>query len=362
MHQSETIASADQSLRRTTVRWRSAFLLRFPAIAMASLLMYISNSTIQAQGDWDVGLSAGISNYIGDIGDGTGPGRAFIWDLQELKSRPALGVFVRRKLDASGLWHIRTDVSKIHIAGSDKNTQYAPRRGRNLHFRNRMVELSLRMERDFFQAPLKWGRQRRAMITIRGFVGVARLNHNPQAQLDTGNVMYAEFSSQFGFNPERWYDLAPLQTEGVAYETSITTIPFGLMAVIVGPGRRGINDFYLSAELGVRWTNSDYLDDISSFYVNPAQLEGIGAALSSQANQTVLDEAGPDAGSMSAHSFIEDVPVIRGNPSNDDWYGTLMVSFGKVIQPRGNTFRRNRSRYGKTYKVRRSSNRRRNRF
>ncbi|RPG80281.1 MAG: hypothetical protein CBC74_005970 [Crocinitomicaceae bacterium TMED114] len=362
MLQRETIASALQTHAQKAVRWRSAFPLRCHAIAMAALFMFSSNSTIKAQGDWDVGLSAGMSNYIGDIGDGTGPGRAFIWDLQELKSRPAFGVFVRRKLDPSGLWHIRSDFSKIHIAGSDKNTQYAPRRGRNLHFRNRMVELSLRLERDLFQAPLTLARQRRAMITIRGFVGVARLYHNPQAQLDTGNVMYAEFSNQFRFDPNRWYDLAPLQTEGVAYETSITTIPFGFMAVIAGQRRGGIHDFYLSLELGVRWTNSDYLDDISSFYADPAQMVGIGAALSSQANQAVLDEAGASAGSLSAHSFIEDAPVIRGNPTNDDWYGTFMVSFGKVIQPRGNTFRRSRSQYRNIRKVRRSPNRRRTRY
>ena len=84
------------------------------------------------------------------------------------------------------------------------------------------------------------------------------------------------------------------------------------MAVIAGQRRGGINDFYLSVELGLRWTNSDYLDDISSFYADPAQMVGIGAALSSQANQAVLDEAGPNAGSLTAHSFIEEVPVIEG--------------------------------------------------
>ena len=156
MHQRETLASALHTHAPKAVRWSSAFLLHFHAIALATLLMFSPNSATNAQGDWDVGISGGISNYIGDIGDGTGPGRAFIWDLQELKSRPAFGVFVRRKLDPSGLWHIRSDFSKIHIAGSDKNTQYAPRRGRNLHFRNRMVELSIRMERDLFQAPLTW--------------------------------------------------------------------------------------------------------------------------------------------------------------------------------------------------------------
>jgi hypothetical protein len=362
MKRKKTTSLALRFKARFSGQGRTSILLSAHAMAILTFLVGIPGSHARAQGDWDIGLSAGTSNYIGDIGDGKGPGRAFIWDLQELKSRPALGIFVRRKLDQSGLWHLRSDFTKIHIAGSDKNTQYAPRKGRNLHFRNRMFEVSLRLERDLFQAPLTWARQRRARMTIRGFVGMARLNHNPQAQLDPGNRMYDDFSSQFGFDPDRWYDLAQFQTEGVAYETSLTTIPFGLMALITGQKRGGINDFYLSLELGVRWTNSDYLDDISSFYADPAQMVGIGAALSSQSNQAVLDDAGPQAGSLTAHSFIEDVPVIRGNPTNDDWYGTLMVSFGKVIHQGGYHFSRNRSRYGNKRKIRRSPNRRRMRY
>ncbi len=362
MNQMENLTSPLRFKVRFARRWRPLILVHIHSMAMLTFLFGMPDSPASAQGNWDIGLSAGISNYIGDIGDGTGPGRAFIWDLQELKSRPALGVFVRRKLDQSGLWHIRSDFNKIHIAGSDKNTQYAPRRGRNLHFRNRMIEVSLRMERDLFQAPLTWARQRRARVTVRGFLGVARLHHNPQAQLDPGNRLYAQFSSQFGFDPDRWYDLAPFQTEGVAYETSITTIPFGLMALIAGQKRGGVTDFYLSLEMGVRWTNSDYLDDISSFYADPSQMEGVGAALSSQSNQAVLDDAGPDAGSLSAHSFIQDAPVIRGNPTNDDWYGTIMVSFGKVVNQRNHYFSRNRSRYGNKRRIKRSPNRRRMRY
>jgi hypothetical protein len=134
------------------------------------------------------------------------------------------------------------------------------------------------------------------------------------------------------------------------------------MALIAGQKRGGVTDFYLSLEMGVRWTNSDYLDDISSFYADPSQMEGVGAALSSQSNQAVLDDAGPDAGSLSAHSFIQDAPVIRGNQTNDDWYGTIMVSFGKVVNQRNHYFSRNRSRYGNKRRIKRSPNRRRMRY
>ena len=321
--------------------------VHIPTIGLGLLLLFTSPASLSGQGDWDIGFTAGMANYMGDIGDGKVSAREFVWDLQELQTRPAFGAFARKKIDQDGLWHVRVDLSRIHIAGHDKDTEYAPRRGRNLHFRNHMTEVSIRMERDLFQKPLVWARQRRAMMTIRGFVGIARLEHNPQAQLDQNNRFYDQFSSQTGFNPDQWYDLAPLQTENEAYETTLTTIPFGLSAVVAGQKKGGATDFYLSMELGIRYTGNDYLDDISSFYADPAQMEGIGAALSSQSNQEVLDAAGPEAGSLTAHSYIgEDIDVIRGNPVNKDWYGTLVVSFGKVLNGRSNSFNRSRSRYG----------------
>ena len=320
--------------------------VHLPAIGLGLLLLFLPPATASAQGDWDLGFTAGMSNYMGDIGDGKVSAREFVWDLQELQTKPAFGVFARKKIDQDGLWHVRGDLSRIHIAGQDEDTEYAPRRGRNLHFRNHMTEVSIRMERDLFQKPIMWARQRRAMVTVRGFVGIARLKHNPQAQLAENNRFYDQFSSQTGFNPDQWYDLAPLQTEGKTYETTLTTIPFGLSAVVAGQKKGGATDFYLSMELGIRYTGHDYLDDISSFYADPAQMEGIGAALSSQSNQEILDEAGPEAGSLTAHSYIgEDIDVIRGNPVNDDWYGTLVVSFGKVLNGHSNSFNRSRSRY-----------------
>lgn len=301
------------------------------------------------QGMWDVGLTAGAANYMGDIGDGNTSRRDFIWDLQEIRTRPAIGVFARRKLDRDGLWHLRGDFSHIQISGHDKHTNYAARRGRNLHFRNRMVEASIRIERDLLQKPLVWARQRRAMLTVRGFVGLARLNHNPEAQVDAQNPAFQQLVEAGVTSLGEWHSLPELQTEGVDYtdQLSLNTVPFGISAIITGQKKGGANDFYVGIELGFRITDTDYLDDISSFYSDPTEMSPLGAALSSQSNEAVLAEAGPGAGSLTAHSYIgEDIAVIRGNPANDDAYGTLVVSFGKVLNGRSQSFNRNRRAYG----------------
>ena len=83
---------------------------RWSATLTLVIATLLSNPiSLSAQGNWDVGLSAGVANYMGDIGDGAGNARNSIWDLQEMRSRPALGVFARRKLDQDGLWHVRFD-------------------------------------------------------------------------------------------------------------------------------------------------------------------------------------------------------------------------------------------------------------
>ena len=302
-----------------------------------------------AQGQWDVGFSAGMANYMGDIGDGTTSRRDFIWDMQEVRTRPAFGFFARRKLDPDGIWNIRADFSQIQISGSDKHTKYAPRRARNLNFRNIMHEGSIRIERDLFQQPLIWARQRRAMLTVRGFVGIARLNHNPEARVDPNNLMYDQLIESGATSEGQWHSLPELQTEGVDYtdELEINTVPFGLSAIVTGQKKGGAADFYIGIEIGFRITDTDYLDDVSSFYADPSEMSALGAALSSQANLEDLREAGPSAGSLTAHSYIGDeIPVIRGNKANDDAYGTLVITYGKVLNGRSQSFNRNRSTYG----------------
>ena len=322
------------------------------------ILILIASTTgfegVVAQGHWDVGFSIGMANYMGDIGDGVTSRRDFIWDMQEFRSRPAFGVYARRKLDRDGLWHIRTDLSRIHISGSDKDTQYAPRRARNLHFRNHMTEGSIRLERDLLQKPLVWARQRRAMLTVRGFIGLARLSHNPEAQVDLNNVMFDQLKESGLTTEGQWHSLPELQTEGFDYsdELNINTIPFGLSAIVTGQKRGGAADFYVGIEIGFRMTDTDYLDDISRFYADPSQMSPLGAALSQQSNPTDLsiansgNESGP-AGSMTAHSYIGDeIPVIRGTPANTDAYGTLVITYGKVLNGRSQSFNRNRRTYG----------------
>ena len=339
---------------RSTGHFWPMRLVHIPTIGLGLLLLFTSPASLSGQGDWDLGFTAGMANYMGDIGDGFSSRRDFVWDMQELRTRLAFGLFARRKLDQDGLWWVRGDFMRVHIAGHDKHTDYDARRGRNLHFRNHMTEASFRIERDLFQKPLVWARQRRAMMTVRAFVGFAYFEHNPEAQVDPNNPAFDALKEAGLTSDGQWHSLPELQTEGVDYsdDLSLTTIPFGLSAVVTGQKKGGASDFYVGLELGFRLTDTDYLDDISSFYADPSQMSALGAALSSQANEDVMNDtenggANPIDHSIANHQWhSEDHYVIRGNKTNNDAYGTLVVSFGKVLNGRSNSFNRSRSRYG----------------
>ena len=319
--------------------------VRLGFLLFCGLILSLAPHRAEAQGieAWDVGFTAGISNYMGDIGDGRISRRDFVWDLQELRSRPAFSFFVRRQLDRDGLWNARVDLSRIHIAGHDKSTDYAPRRARNLNFRNHM-QGSIRIERDLFQTPLVAGSA--ALCDGARLLGLARLRTTLKVKStdNFGSLVAAGITSA-----GEWHSLPELQTEGHDYsdELNLTTVPFGFAAVITGQKRGGAPEWYLGVEVGFRLTNTDYLDDISAFYADPSEMSDLGAALSAQSNDGLLEEIGPDAGSITAHSYIgDDIPVTRGNPVNNDAYGTLVVSFGKVLERGNGGFSRNRSRYG----------------
>ena len=240
---------------------------------LLTAFLLCSPCALLAQGNWDVGFAAGVSTT---------------WAISVMvQARAALHLGLTgiaftscswgvrpTQIGPDGLWHLRFDLSQINISGNDKDTKNPARRARNLHFRNQMTEGSIRLERDLMQKPLVWARQRRAMLTIRGFVGLARVNHNPESRVDANNLVRDQLIESGITSDGQWHSLPELMTGGVDYsdELSINTIPFGLSAVITGQKRGGAADFYVGIEIGFRMTDTDYLDDVTGFYADPSEM------------------------------------------------------------------------------------------
>jgi len=217
-----------------------------------------------------IGISLSALNYYGDLSPRTG-----IFSTDISFTRPAVGLVYAHRFGPR--YTLTSSFMYGTLKGSDnKSADQADtengiyRYQRNLSFRNRIKELSVVASFDLLQNSgtyinrVKW--------TPYGFLGVAALLHNPQAQAPAtdlnGNPL-----------PEagKWVDLQPLGTEGQgraldpgdanagikSYKKLQVAIPMGIGA------RFRINEVLdFSAEIGFRYLFTDYIDDVSKNYVD----------------------------------------------------------------------------------------------
>ncbi|SFD68577.1 hypothetical protein [Spirosoma endophyticum] len=141
---------------------------------------------------------------------------------------------------------------------------------RNLHFRNDLKEFAVTGIYNFKED----GRNpnARAKFTPYLFGGIALLAHSPEAR----TPVTTEPGSQ------QWVKLQPLHTEGQGqpgfakpYSLVTISIPFGVGA------RYKLNDsFNIGAEIGFRYSFTDYLDDVGDgTYADKATQQGVATVM-----------------------------------------------------------------------------------
>jgi hypothetical protein len=217
-----------------------------------------------------LGISLNALNYYGDLA----PKPSKI-STDISFTRPAIGlVFAHRfgpRYTLTGSFAygtLRGSDAQSADKGDAENGVF--RYQRNLSFRNRIKELSVVASMDLFQNQATY--ISRAKWTPYAFAGLAVFHHNPQAQAPSVGVN-GEPLAEAG----KWVDLQPLGTEGQNAELADTDVNFGIkaykkiqIAIPFGLGARfRINEVMdFSAELGFRYTFTDYLDDVSQNYVD----------------------------------------------------------------------------------------------
>lgn len=215
-------------------------------IALVCLLGLVQNR-IQAQdaivqeGEFGVGLGAG--HYFGDLNTSAGLNRPKI----------AASVFFRKNF--SNYIAARIGVSYARLGYSDvynKDNEYMYRR--NLSFNSNVWELSLQGDFNFF----------------RFMPGEPQYSFTPYITLGVGVFSYDPFAY---LNGEKIF-LRPLGTEGQGsslyperkqYSSMAVSIPFGVGL------KYAVNErINVGFEILYRFSNTDYLDDVSTTYVDPA--------------------------------------------------------------------------------------------
>lgn len=213
---------------------------------------------------------------------------------------------------------------------------------RNLHFRNNLKEFSAIGIYKFIgdgRSP-----NRRSKFTPYIFAGIALLAHNPKAKVpDT--TSYDRYSKN-----NRWIALQPLGTEGQGqpgyakpYSLVTYSIPFGLGFTWK------INDQWnIGVEGGFRFTGSDYLDDVSTFFPNPDILKNdMARAMSNRTLERIAARTGNDRTSTVAKIVNPSDPSIdpftsgplggwqqgdyRGNAARKDAYMLSSITVTYVL-------------------------------
>ena len=140
-------------------------------ITSAIVIFLIVAQSAIAQYNLDYGIKIGASNYLGEMGGtskeskGT-PAKGFISDMRLDKTRYNFGAWIRYKVHP--LLSVKANLGVIRLTGADSLSDYANRKGRNLSFRNDIVELNGQFEYNFYTAQdvTKRGRTRIDMGTF----------------------------------------------------------------------------------------------------------------------------------------------------------------------------------------------------
>ncbi len=164
------------------------------------------------------------------------------------------------KYDLNPHWSVRTEFNSGKIEADDKKNE-PNLQLRNLSFQSKIVEGNLLLEYSFFDLSER-------KFTPYAFAGLAVFHFDPYAYDTLGNKIY----------------LKPLSTEGqgLAQYPNRKEYKLTQMAIPIGVGFRYkvADNITLGYELGMRKTFTDYLDDVSTSYVDEfilAQERGVKA-------------------------------------------------------------------------------------
>ena len=269
-------------------------------VLIAMALTFSSQAQRLGGGSKEVGFQAGTSYYIGDLNPDN-----------PLNSRIHLitGGYYRHNFNSRIALRFQVMNGTIESWDEDSNNAWA--QNRNLHFRNEITEFSVSGELNYVNHVLGNPKNR-----FSGFLtaGLAIYNHDPEAMDSFGN----------------WHPLQPLGTEGQGwvdgvdpYKLSGLAIPFGIgFKLNIGTA------IAFQLEWGMRKTWTDYLDDVSTSYVNSSvQFQERGELSVELADRIISLPEGLDSSEG----------LQRGDPGRNDKYGYVLASISIRVSKKPTT-------------------------
>jgi hypothetical protein len=212
---------------------------------------------------WEVGLNFGPSFFLGDLGGNSGKGTNDVKDMNFEFTKMMKGVFIT--MYPKNWFGVRVAADVTYLEGSDDiiNTTGINelwRKQRNLDFKTTILEGYIAVE--VFPTML-FNRQSEYEPRLRpyGLAGIGIFHFNPKGSLTdaAGN--------------KSWYYLHPLRLEGQGMPEYAYSKPYKLtqMNIPLGAGIKYFLSDRINASMEVlyRKTFTDYIDDVSTKYINP---------------------------------------------------------------------------------------------
>jgi len=289
------------------------------------------------QYDLDYGLKLGASNYLGDIGGLDQSKRPFVLDMKMQETRWAVGAYARYRIRDP--WSVEAQLSWIRISGADSlTTRYDPRRGRNLNFRNDIIQLNVMGEWTFFENP-DLGNTYRYENAFSSYLcaGISVFYQDPSAYNPYRYSWNSQGQIQNGGGP-LWVNLHPLETEGVRYHIIQPGIP-------IGAGFNFTIKKTYRIGMSITWTKTftDYLDDISTQYpaANTWQKLGFSPQMQAEAAYFSNRTTAQSASEVGTDNYTPGSQ--RGDINNKDSFITTTVDVGYVIRGRSRFYQKHYS-------------------
>lgn len=276
----------------------------------------------------EVGVQAGTSQFLGDLGGQPGIGKGFIIDTDIQSVRPTFGIFGRYNI--GGHFAARLDLSYLQFHGSDNLagegfSATSSRDGvddawyryyRNLNFRSHVFEASIAAEIIPYNFELGGGYKNYSVLSPYGFIGVGVFAFNPEA-LYNGN----------------WIELKPLSTEGQGLVDG--RAPYDLVQLNIPMGfgvKWSYNDTWaLALEVNHRMTFTDYIDDVSGDYVTDESIFDANMDPTTANLAKALARRSTELDPGNVNGIVTAPGEQRGDPKDNDAYYTVTIRFSFYI-------------------------------
>ena len=251
-----------------------------PRILFALLILPL---TSLAQKQVNLTLFGGFSNYSGDIQE-----KQFTLNQSHGAFGAGLSYQVMPKL------LVRGGLTIGKLSADDKYSSKEQSRLRNLNFSTMLYDASIVADYSLYDITVR-------RVTPYAFAGIAMFGFNPYTYDSSGT---------------KWF-LRNLSTEGQGlyeypdrkkYKLMQFSIPFGL-----GVRVRITDNAYLGYEIGLRRTFTDYIDDVSTRYIDEA-------LLASNRGAKAVELAFRSNELKDVHLHYPQAGAVRGGEKYKDWY------------------------------------------